>query len=189
MVALTRAVDVEKESGYGNTFLVEDGRYNAVFVKEELKDTKSGGKMVVLTGIITTGPHKDKEFTENLNIINSNEQAVQIAMKTIANIGKAVGLGQVTDTNQLMNKPLIIETKQKDRSYTNDSGEEITFKESQIKKYLATTSGASSNIGSDQGNMFAAPSSDIPPQPVVTQGDAANQAQATPPATNPFAAP
>lgn len=207
MVALPRAVDVEKEAGQGGkTFLVDDGRYQAVFIKSELKDSKKGGKYVEMSGRITSGQYMDLEFIERLNIINSSEVAVQIAMKTIANIGKAVGLPNVTDTAQLHNKPLIIETKQKKKdAWTNDDDEVVEGGyESEIKKYLPITSTTA------MPTQPATPVENVPNHPVQTQGDvipapqvdpqaqaqATQPAQQTAPATgveapavNPFAAP
>ena len=55
---------------------------------------------------------------KNLNLENRNEKAVKIAHGNLSSICRALGIGMLTDTNQLLNKPLIIKvTIQKDDEY------------------------------------------------------------------------
>lgn len=180
MVALPRTVDVEKEAGGSGMVFIEEGRYRAVIVSSEMKDTKTGGKMVAFKIIITEGAHKDTEFVEYINVVNSNPEAVNIGLRQIANMGKAVGLTHVNDSNELHNKPLIIEVKnKKSEDWVNDKGETVEGRmKSEIKKYHPVSSGTT--------QVQAQPQQQITPAQTEQAAPAQEQA-VNPPATNPFA--
>jgi len=179
MVALPRTIDVEKEAKQGGSrILIEEGKYPAVIISSESKETAKKGHMIVFEIVITAGQHKDTSFTKMINYINENPQAVEIGMREIANIGKALGLTNVSNTVELHNKPLLIEVKnKKQKDFTNEKGEVVEGKDaSEIVKYHPMPSGG-----------FTEQSA-----PVVKQ-EQAQQVQATTavnaPANNPFAAP
>lgn len=148
MVALPRVVDVEKEAGQGGeSVLIDDGRYPAIILSSEEKMTKSGGSMVVFTYVITSGKYQNTEFTDRVNIKNSNPKAVEIGLQRIANVGKSVGLSHVNDTVELHNKPLIIDVKaKKQNDWVNDEGETVEgAMKSEIKKILPASASTSTN--------------------------------------------
>lgn len=104
--------EIVANAGSGGLPLIPPGDYVGVFLKSEMKETSTGGQMLVLTGVITQGEHRDTEFTERLNIINSNPIATKIAYETLAKISKAVGLVKIpTDSQALHNKPMIWKIK------------------------------------------------------------------------------
>ena len=109
MVALPRVINVEEEAGGNSLPLIPSGQYQALIMNSELKPTKAGGQMVVFYIFITHGEYAHTEFKEYVNIINKSEEAVRIGCQTIANIGKAIGISSVSTTEQLHNKPLMIE--------------------------------------------------------------------------------
>lgn len=123
----------------GGMVLIPPGQYQAIIVKSELKPTSNGnGQFLALTVVITHGQHANAEFIERLNIINPNQQAVEIAYKTLARISEAVGMMQTpSDSTQLHNKPLMIEvatevgTPYKDKDGVQRDGKD----KSVIKKY------------------------------------------------------
>ncbi len=194
MVALPRAVDVEKEAREGGSIVcIDDGRYPAVVISSELKQNSKGtGSMVCLKTIITSGKYKDTEFVEHLNIIHPKDQTVLIAMQTLANIGKAVGLASITDTNQLHNKPYVIEVKQKQRkNFINNDGEEVDMTgkfESVIVKRLPTSTGQAAHpaASSQQPQVPYQDGAFTPPVPQAVYGDAMGAAH---PVANPFEVP
>jgi len=145
MVALPKAVDVEKQAGQGgNSVLIPQGQYQAIICASELKETKGGaGKMIVFTINITHGEYAHTEFKEYVNIVNSNAKTVEIAYQTIANIGKAVKLAVVNDSSELHNKPLMIEIKTKPaKDWADNDGKMVAGKErSEIKKFLPLPAG------------------------------------------------
>lgn len=131
--------------------LIEPGQYKAVIVKGELLDNKrKDGKFVALTIVIAEGKFANTEFTERLNIINPNETAVRIAHQTLARISEAVGMTQTpNDTDQLNNKPFIIDVKTAPATpYKDKDGVEKPGNErSEIKKYLPLQDGVTPAAG------------------------------------------
>lgn len=139
MVALTKTINVGEEANSGGSnVLIPEGNYKAVIIESEMKDTSTGGQMVVFKFVITEGPQANTELVERVNIINQNPEAERIGRSQIANMGKALGLDTVSDTTQLHNKPLVIGIKNsKSNDWTNKDGELVEGKErSEIKKYM-----------------------------------------------------
>jgi len=94
---------------------VPAGSYPVVIEDSDYVDNKKGnGKMVKLVYQIIDGPFKGKKLFENLNLENPNDQAVQIARRTLNAICVAVGVPHVQDTAQLHNIPFMVEVKMKD---------------------------------------------------------------------------
>ncbi len=179
MVALPQAVDVEKQAGQGgNSVLIPKGKYPAVILNSELKNTSSGdGKRLVFQIMITKGEYEGTEFTEGLNVVNNNEEAVKIAYQTIANMGKALSLSNVRDSSELHNKPLVIgvETEEAEPWVDNKGVQREGKDKSVVKKY------------------FPMPANGVLPvnAPVVaeTKQEKPKQEAAAAPKTNPFAPP
>lgn len=88
---------------------IPSGRYTAMIVKSEMKDTKNGkGQYLKLEIDIVDGQFKGRKIFENLNIVNDNETAVKIAKSTLANICRAVGVLHPKDSSELHNKPMSV---------------------------------------------------------------------------------
>ena len=67
------------------------GKYQAVITDSELKMTKSGtGSYLELTFEITDGEFEKRKLWARLNIRNSNQKAVEIAVKTSETALKAI---------------------------------------------------------------------------------------------------
>lgn len=129
--------EVIAESGSGGGLpLIPEGDYTGVIVNSEMKSTSTGGQMLVLTAVITQGQYKDTEFTDRLNIVNSNETAVKIAYGTLAKIAKALGMDTLPDdSNKLHNKPLVLEIKTEvAKPYIDKQGVERTGTDKSIIK-------------------------------------------------------
>ena len=87
------------------------GFYPLMITESEMKATSTGGQMLVLTLEIIEGQFKGRKIWERLNLVNSNEQAVQIAQRSLSAICHAVKEFQVQDSSQLHHKPLIAKVK------------------------------------------------------------------------------
>lgn len=88
---------------------IPSGSYTAMIVNSSERETnKKDGKMIVLKVDVVDGPHKGRKIFENLNIVNPNETAVEIAKSTLANVCRAVGVLHPKDTSELHNKPMRI---------------------------------------------------------------------------------
>lgn len=87
------------------------GFYPVMITESEMKGTSTGGQMLVLTLEVIEGQFKGRKVWERLNLVNNNEQAVQIAQRSLSAICHAVKEFQVQDSSQLHHKPLIAKLK------------------------------------------------------------------------------
>jgi hypothetical protein len=88
--------------------ILPPGKYPVQIVKSEMKDTKAGtGQLLALEMEIIDGPSKGRKLWENLNLVNPNPQAQEIAQRTLSAICHAVGRLQVSDSEELHFKPMI----------------------------------------------------------------------------------
>jgi hypothetical protein len=88
--------------------ILPPGKYPVQIVKSEMKDTKSGtGQLLAIEMEIIDGPAKGRKLWENLNLVNPNPQAQEIAQRTLSAICHAVGRLQVSDSEELHFKPMI----------------------------------------------------------------------------------
>lgn len=94
---------------------VPAGEYLAVIEESDYVPTKDGtGKILKLTYQIIDGKMKGRKLFENLNLENKNEQASQIARRSLNSIGMAVGVDIIKNSDQLHNKPMKIDVTVKD---------------------------------------------------------------------------
>lgn len=85
------------------------GDYIVVIESSEMCDTKSGeGQYLKLGYQVIDGKFKGRKLFENLNLVNKNQQAEQIARRALNAICAAVDLPHVDDSAQLHNIPLSI---------------------------------------------------------------------------------
>lgn len=95
--------------------LMPDGVYLAHIIESDLKGTSTGGQMLALTWEIMDGPCQKRHVWENLNIVNSNAQAQDIAARALKNICRAIGhQGALTDSADLHFKPCRIRVGHED---------------------------------------------------------------------------
>lgn len=90
---------------------VPPGQYIAKVQESEIKETSTGGQMLVLTFGIAAGAYSGKSFITRLNLVNSNPVAVKIANETLATITRACGLGLITDSDVLHGIPMVVTLK------------------------------------------------------------------------------
>jgi hypothetical protein len=115
---------------------VPAGKYIAVIVDSEMKQTKSGnGNYLELTFEITEGEYKGRKVWARLNIDNPNADAVKIARGELSAICRAVNVMTPNDSVDLHNLPLEITVKCKKR----DDSDEIS---NEIKGYAAKANAA-----------------------------------------------
>ncbi len=94
--------------------------YTAIVDASDVKPTKkaaeaeqyggdnAGDRLLALTFRVIEGPHKDALVFTNLNIINGNPQAQEIAQRELSALCHAVGKLKVKDSSELHNKPIRI---------------------------------------------------------------------------------
>jgi len=83
------------------------GWYEAEIVKSDLRDTKAKtGKYLSLEFKILEEGYEGRKVWVNLNLVNPNTTAVEIAEKELATICDAVGVTTVEDSTELHNIPM-----------------------------------------------------------------------------------
>lgn len=80
---------------------VPPGKYVAQIIESEMVDTQKGGKMLKLTLDILEGEYQGRKLYDNLNLVNSNPKAQEIAYRTLSAICHAVHKMQVRDSEEL----------------------------------------------------------------------------------------
>lgn len=112
MVELNFTVD---ESTLGNKEPVPEGVYGAQIVATEERTSQAGNKYLSMQIKLDTG----RTIFDNLNL-HSGETAKQIAERKLTQIGSALGLGYINDTEEFIAKPLrvkvIIKPKKPDEN-------------------------------------------------------------------------
>jgi hypothetical protein len=119
------------------------GNYEAVVAASEMRPVKSGNGMGInLTfEIISDGPAKGRKVWAWINYQHPKAEAQRIGQEELARLCKAVGIANLTDTEQLHNIPLIISVGVD----KNDSSRNI------IKRYEKKSAGIVASSTVDDG--------------------------------------
>ncbi len=149
---------------------VPPGAYTAMIVESEIKPTKAGGEMIVLEIDIQEGEYAGRKVFERLNIKNENQKAVDIAYRTLAEIGKALGKSSIKDTAELHNKRLTINVKvDPAQPYVKDGVTYPGAPQNSVTRYLPFASGAATvttsvaSVSSQQGSVAPQSGESVPP--------------------------
>lgn len=102
------------------------GDYPAIITESEVKPTKDGqGQYLQLKLQIQGGEFSGRTLFDRLNLWNNNQQAQEIAQRTLSAICHAVGILQIGDSQELHNRPLIVTVKVKPAQGNYDASNEI----------------------------------------------------------------
>lgn len=89
--------------------LLPPGTYKAQIVDSEIRVTRNGtGKFLWIMLDILEGPYQGRKLFDQLNLVNPNPITVEMAQRTLSSICHAVGQLQVTDSQQLHLRPMMI---------------------------------------------------------------------------------
>jgi hypothetical protein len=92
--------------------VIPPGKYVVQIVASEMKPTNNGnGQYLWLEMDIIDGEHATRKLWDRLNLVNPNQQAVQIAERTLSAICHATGQLHVSDSEDLHFKPMIATVK------------------------------------------------------------------------------
>ena len=112
MAFLEHAINLEDLPESNNTGEFQPlpaGWYSATINKAELKATKDGtGQYIAIRYDITGPTHQGRVVFGNVNIRNKSEKAEEIGRAQLGDIMRAIGLKQVSDTDQLIGGALQI---------------------------------------------------------------------------------
>lgn len=86
-----------------------EGQYVVIATASEMKPTKNGtGQYLKFTFEVLDGVCKGRKIWANLNLVNANQTAVDIAQRELGAICRAVNVIKPADSAELHNKPLLI---------------------------------------------------------------------------------
>ena len=125
--------DVEESSGAFT--VLPAGKYKAVLVADELKDTKAGtGKILEIKLQITEGQFAQEIVKDNINITNPSAQCQAIGQGTLKRICNLCNVQfPPNDTAGLMGKPMVITVAVEEFESNKSPGNML--KSNKVKKY------------------------------------------------------
>jgi hypothetical protein len=92
--------------------LLPPGDYPVMIVKSDMVPTKDGtGQRLTLELDVIDGPMKGRKLFDGLNLVNKSEKAVEIAERTLSAICHAVGVLNVSDSEQLHGRAMLAVVK------------------------------------------------------------------------------
>ena len=99
-----------------------EGTFRAHITDSEMKATKAGnGEYLALKLEVMDGPLKGRTAFDNLNLDNPSEKAMEIAYQTLSAIGHATGVLNISDSEQVHHRPMLV-TFAIDGAYTRVKG-------------------------------------------------------------------
>jgi hypothetical protein len=100
------------------------GKYTVGIEAAEVKQTKKGdGHYLELRLCVLDEQFRNRKIWDRINIQNPSQECVQIGMRSLEALCRAIGIASLADTNQLVNQMCIASVKTKDgqnevRTYT-----------------------------------------------------------------------
>jgi Protein of unknown function (DUF669) len=99
------------------------GDYKVQILQSEMRVTKAGtGQLLWLDMEVLEGPLKGRHVYDQLNLINPNPTAEEIAQRTLSAICHAVGKLQVADSEELHFVPMMVRLAVKPNGYNEVKG-------------------------------------------------------------------
>lgn len=112
MATLGQAFDSGQHEDMNDFDPIPVGEYTAQVTDSDIKATKDGqGKYVSLEFTVLSGEFKGRKIWTNLNIVNRNPVAVDIAQKELATLCRACGKSVIQDTQELHGKPITLKVR------------------------------------------------------------------------------
>lgn len=112
MAQLPGAFDATTVDTTDSFDVIPAGDYKVQIVQSEMRVTKAGtGQYIWLELDVLDGEYAGRKLWDNVNIINPNPKAQQIGEKILAQICKACGITQATDSEQFHFKPMTAKVK------------------------------------------------------------------------------
>jgi hypothetical protein len=131
MSFLDEAFDLnDMPTGTGGDFEpLPAGWYTAKITNAEVKPTKAGtGKYISVRFDILGPTHQGRVVFTNLNTRNPNPKAEEIGRQQLGDIMRAIGIGKLTDTDQLIGGDLSIKLAVRNDEQYGNSNDVKAFK-------------------------------------------------------------
>ena len=108
MAELGGVFDSNQHESLGSFEPIPAGDYPMAITGSSMQDTKAKtGKYIKFEFTILDGEQKGRKIWTNLNVVNPNPVAVEIAQKELATICRACGKLTITDTQELHGIPFL----------------------------------------------------------------------------------
>jgi hypothetical protein len=99
------------------------GDYKVQILQSEMRVTKAGtGQMLWFDMEVLEGTHQGRHVHDQLNLINPNPTAEEIAQRTLSAICHAVGKLQVSDSEELHFLPMVVKVAVRPNGYNEVKG-------------------------------------------------------------------
>jgi Protein of unknown function (DUF669) len=133
------------------------GDYQVQILQSEMRVTKAGtGQMLWLDMEVLEGPHQGRHVYDQLNLINPNSTAEEIAQRTLSAICHAVGKLQVSDSEELHFLPMVVKVAVQPNGYN------------EIKGYKPLQQSAAAVVATQAQGPAMAPVTNRPPMPAAS---------------------
>lgn len=151
--------------GNGNFDPLPAGWYTATITQAELKDTKTGSGQYIKVRYDITGPtHQGRVVFGNINIRNQNAKAEEIGQQQLGDLMRSIGLGRVTDTDELLNHSVGIKLKVREQEGYDPTNDVAGFKAAGGGSAAPKVFAAHVPLGSQSASVTqAAPAASAPP--------------------------
>jgi hypothetical protein len=129
------------------------GTYLCVISDTTQKSTKRGdGSYAELTCEVIEGDLQGRKIWERLNLENPNAKTIEIAMKQLRKICLAVGKPIINDTSELVDIPVLVTVRYKDKGGEFGPDQQLTFAPaggaaSNAPRQVAHAGGGAANAG------------------------------------------
>jgi len=118
--------DLPEDNG-GEFKPLPEGWYDVKITDADVKTTKSGtGKYIKLAYQIIGADYSGRLVFDMITIINDNEKAVEIGKRNLGSLMGAIGVNEVSDTDQLIGHDLQIKVKIKPAEGEYPEGNNVT---------------------------------------------------------------
>lgn len=112
MANLGGTYTADPDNVQGDYTPIPPGEYLVHIIDSDMKATKAGtGNYLQLEMEVLDGQHSGRKLFDRLNIDNPNQEAVDIAQRTLNAICVAVGKMSISDSAELHNVPMIAVVK------------------------------------------------------------------------------
>ncbi|MBF0400243.1 MAG: DUF669 domain-containing protein [Magnetococcales bacterium] len=111
------------------------GEYRVQIITSEMRATKAGtGQYLFMEMEVLDGAMVGKKLFDRLNLINPNRQAEEIAQRTLSAICHAVGRMQVSDSEELHFRPLVVKVVVDKEGYNTVKGYKAAANAGQVSQ-------------------------------------------------------
>jgi hypothetical protein len=117
------ATQVEPQQSFS---VVDPGTYNAVALESQMRTTKAGGEMLQYKMQITDGKYVNRVLFARFNVRNDSAEAEKIGRAQLSAFCHAVGVVNLSDTDDLLHKPVRIRVKVRPARDGYDAQNEIS---------------------------------------------------------------